>query len=78
MVFVNFVCFMVLLWLFCVLYGFFCCGFCDFFTALVLCSCGCVSFFDLFCGLCLCPCGVCAFSVCICVMNCGSPVGADL
>ena len=44
-------------------------------------------FFDLFCGLCLCPCGVVGcvfvfcgvcFPVCICVMNCGGPVWADL
>lgn len=45
-------------------------------------------FFDLFCGLCLCPCGVVGcvfcvlwcvcFPVCVCVMNCGGPVWADL
>lgn len=45
-------------------------------------------FFDLFCGLCLCPCGVSpdvvlclwrvCFPVCVCVVDCGGPVWADL
>lgn len=43
-------------------------------------------FFDLFCGLCLYPCGVvgCVFVFvvcvlsCLCVMDCGGPVWADL
>ena len=86
-VFVNFVCFNGSVVAFCVLYGF-CCGFCDFFTACWCCVLVVVRlFFDLFCGLCLCPCGVveCVFvfcgvrfSVCVCVVDCGGPVGADL
>lgn len=69
--FVNFVCFngsvvifLCALWL--------CCGFVIFLSRW---CCALVARMDLFCDLCLwCVC----FSVCICVMNCGGPVWADL
>lgn len=58
-----FVCFMILLWV------------CDFFAALVLRSCGCVPVVSLDVFLCLWR--VCFF-LCVCVMDCGGPVWADL
>ena len=62
---------MVLLCFFCVLYGF-AVGFVIFLPRW---CCALVARMDLFCDLCLwCVC----FPVCICVMNCGGPVGADL
>lgn len=58
-------------------------GFVIFFTALVLCSCGSYGFVLWFVSLwcrwmCLCVRGVLFFLVCICVINCGGPVWADL
>lgn len=70
-VFVNFVCFNGSVVVFCVLYG--CAvGFVIFYRVGVV-----LLWFvwDLFCGLCLwCVC----FPVCVCVMDCGGPVWADL
>lgn len=77
-VFVNFVCFNGSVVAFVI---------CDFFYRVGVVLLWLCVFFDLFCGLCLCPCGVveCVFvfcgvrfSVCVCVVDCGGPVGADL
>lgn len=82
--FVNFVCFNGFVVAFCVLYDF-AVGFVIFFYRVGVVLLWLCVFFDLFCGLC--PCGVvgCVFVLvvrvaflCVCVMDCGSPVGADL